>query len=331
MTRTWHSIFWLVAVSSVALGAGDRWFYDGNSSNLILAHRAWLRGDSGEVVRDVIETLKAPGGDEAVLANSLSLIEATYSPEGTLPVEANWKKLNFFKVLEIHHRRVEQQGKVTFQLEVQGDADQPEMIRQIVLARSGSEVLNKEEKKGEWAASMIPRLDIERGFYLRSAVSQTPFSEGLYRLTLVLKDGRRSDDFVVLSQLTAGASPEVTYPLPNQEITTRNPIVQWLDFRSPQYRDFEQRNSHIYVVRLESLRKEFDERIGPWWGAFMKTSFTSLRVGTRYEHGLGFGEPELRDGRYLLRLAYSETRSFGGLTLVRESVRHIPFSVNLTE
>jgi hypothetical protein len=148
-------------------------------------------------------------------------------------------------------------------------------------------------------------------------------------LKVILKDGRQSEDEIVLTQASATAGPQVIYPLPEQVLSVRNPEIRWTEFTSPEHRSFERRDSEIRVSRLESPEASFDERLGPWWGAFLKSSVSSIRFGTRYEHGIGYGEPELRDGRYLISLGYSEARRFGETILVRESIRIVPFSVRL--
>jgi len=110
-------------------------------------------------------------------------------------------------------------------------------------------------------------------------------------------------------------------------IENENSLARWNDFRSDQYQTFEKRKCHVTVIRTEADHRDINERIGPFWGAFLSPPAASIQIGTRYVHGVGYGEPELRDGRYVLIVEYSESKTFGKMALTRKSLKQVPFAV----
>jgi hypothetical protein len=179
----------------------------------------------------------------------------------------------------------------------------------------------------------------EHNFYFTSEDQAEPYGRGLYELRLEMTDGATVEGWFVVSGPGPGSVPAVLSPFSGEAFRTKNPPLRWTNYFSEYYRPFERRRGYARILRVQPDGRvgRSEDRWGFTWGIELAPPYvTAISAGQkgraggskeRREEMEGYGEKELVDGSYELRVGFQETRELGPIRLGRESVRVVPFSV----
>jgi DNA-binding response OmpR family regulator len=297
---------------------------------LVAAHDAYVRGDFAELVAAARDVLAAHRGEDWIEGNVLRLVERAFEFQ---PAGAAGPALPAgLTALEVCERRVDAGDGLTFELELRGDAALP-VVDLRVTGPDGATILDKGAGKGAFRAyheRVHVRVDRRHDFTFRSAPAPGPLAVGLYEVSVHLA-GRApvTTWFLLTPNAAASSAPVLVAPRPGEMVSEPNPTVRWDGYTSPEWRRHERSSCRLQVVRLGDVAEVGGERLGDYWGANLTPGSGAIRVGQRYRDSGGYGETDLPSGRYWLTLTCAEQHPFGGLTLVRESAKRIPFSVLL--
>jgi hypothetical protein len=146
----------------------------------------------------------------------------------------------------------------------------------------------------------------------------SPGSNGLYLVNIQVKGKPMTHGWFVMSRTQVSATPVVQSPVLNQNYKTPTPTFHWLDFKSSEYRPFEQRKRKLSVYEHSSQsstqRWSFNE--------IYPDSSESKTIGT-----LGDGATTLSPGDYSLHAGFEERWFFGEMLLGRVGTTNVPFTV----
>jgi hypothetical protein len=95
-------------------------------------------------------------------------------------------------------------------------------------------------------------------------------------------------------------------------MTTRNPVFEWEDFRSPEYKPYERRSFNLHVGRVTETAPYWE---GLWDFYLGSPNETQVVVGKDSRAK----ELKLEDGEYWVTFQYVEARAFGPLKIRRAS------------
>jgi hypothetical protein len=287
-------------------------------SNLELAQQAYLKGNFTKMAV-LLRGVLSENPPVSVQQNALALLSSAYEvSEGK--IGADWKLPTEIKKLKVVQKRVERDGKTTFSLKIAGNTISKGLIKQLQLVKYPNQVvLDKQGKVGEY--SELAETNPADGIYFEvdGENEEVPVAEGLYLINIELANGSKTNGWVILSDVVSSRSPDVYEPKSGAVITTPNPVFQYEDFVSPEYKKTEHRS--IWMGIFDVLDPNWKDVWSLYDGALPKTSVT---VGKEPDQE---GVSELKPGKYHFYLAYKEERRFGEVRLGRMSVRTVPFSV----
>jgi len=152
-------------------------------------------------------------------------------------------------------------------------------------------------------------------FVLEREVAELP-GDGVIAIHLELKDGTTSDGWVIAHASASSATPEIQTPAASSAVAGGQPLVRWAPFRSPQYLPFESRTLSVYVG---------DSAEGTAWD-FWTQNYGALAAVKIGDHGPA-AKTSLIPGAYWRNVTCGETRTFGPITLARESRTSLGFHV----
>jgi hypothetical protein len=295
----------------------------GASERLKAAHAAFLEGDYRTMTLALKDVLSVEDGDRDERANALALLERAYAALGRQPMPADWTLPAGVGALKIGVRRKEKPDGVFYNLHVSGDQAALGTVTQVQLVRFPRQVvLDRGAGLGEWEEDAAPAVGNEPPditWSLSSDNAREPPGDGLYELTLKLRDGATTAGWVILGNLIATASPHVLAPSPGATVRASGLTARWRPFRSPELRPFERRGFSIGVYATD-LGRDWE----PLWRRWSKEPETSsLEMGK----GADGTVVPITPGRRALTVLYRETRQFGPVQLRREASTLVPFTV----
>jgi hypothetical protein len=136
-------------------------------------------------------------------------------------------------------------------------------------------------------------------------------SSGLYELTGRLETGTTFSGWFVVTEPLASTTPVLTFP-EGQVFTTPTPTFSFVNYTSPEHRPFEARTLLVLINLHPTPEPPFPNVVTK---LIPDPQFSSLTIGKGPLSGVG----PLASGEYRFVLFYRESRSFGPLTIVRES------------
>lgn len=287
---------------------------------LDVAHQAYLEEDWPALTAAVKEVLLDSRVAPEARANAQSLLRAAWKRTGgRLP--AGWSLPAPVHHMNVTHVRKEEPNKLSWRLKVSGHVPVADLVTQVRLVRAPDVVvLDRRAGLGDWSVSP----EKEGGFYfeLEADDASRPVPEGAYYLEIELANGHRGGGWFPFFDMAASASPVVESPIVGAE-TGPNPTVRWHEFRSPEYRRYEDRTLGLWVMRLTPGQSP---GYTPAWTLWTnQLGMDGVTVGRHP----GADQPpmSLESGPHWMGLTFGERRRFGGLRLVRASRQSLPFQV----
>jgi hypothetical protein len=136
-------------------------------------------------------------------------------------------------------------------------------------------------------------------------------SSGLYELTGRLETGTTFNGWFVVAEHLASTTPVLTFP-EGQVFTTPTPTLSFVNYTSPEHKPFEARNLLVTINFHPGHEPPFPNVVTK---LIDDPQISSLTIGKGPLSDAG----PLASGEYRFALFYRESRSFGSLTIVRES------------
>jgi hypothetical protein len=136
-------------------------------------------------------------------------------------------------------------------------------------------------------------------------------SSGLYELTGRLETGATFGGWFVVAEPLASTTPVLNFP-EGQVFTTPTPTFSFVNYTSPEHKPFEARTLLITINLHPGHEPPFPNVVTK---LIDDPQISSLTIGKGPLSDAG----PLASGEYRFALSYRESRSFGPLTIVRES------------
>jgi hypothetical protein len=201
--------------------------------------------------------------------------------------------------------------RTEFDFGIFGILNQPGSIEQVQVIRYPNEVvLDRQAGIGDWTEG---HLDTSEPIIQFGAESQpVGQKEGLYLLNVKARGKPMVNGWFVLSRTTASASVVVRSPSPGEVYRTGAPTFRWSDFKSPEFKPFNQRKRMLGIH---------------WRGAGIHEGLwhTSEVYPNSSESDRVNG---LENGSYAFKAQFEERWFFGSLLIGRGATTEIPFSVS---
>jgi hypothetical protein len=326
MVRFLHHMLGLLLIATLARGAG---LMDGApaSSAVQAAYRAYLARDWDKVFVRVKEALEKNPQDHTQGANLLALAEQTFANAAGAAVHLGWELPPGIRSLTAgtERERLADGGRERRRIKLIVGLQEPRSITKLTLTRNPGQVLiDISASIGEWGDYHSGRFGDFLWCRRRLEVDEKP--EGLYFLKITLKSGRTLDGWFLITQGESSASPLVKSPRPG-EVLGPKPKLTFVNFRSPEYRPFENRELDVEIDQDDAGALPEETRSA--------TAFEVLLENPQLEELVVGPHPAaesprleaLSRGRYRLQLTYREQRQLGPITLTRDSSTSVPFSV----
>lgn len=280
-------------------------------------HRAYLSKDFLTMTTEIKNALLASPNDPTVQQNVFDVYKQAASMQGEAGLPVDWHIPSEIKKMKIVSRRYDGPA---YALKVQGNLINNASIEQlrVVHYSDQSVLIDKQAGIGGWMQRQSTHThDVE--YWSESHQSSSPLATGLYLINVALKDGKTVDGwFLIDDEMNPTKNPDVAIPSVGEEFQTGNPTFQWTDFRSPQYKSFEERSLWIGIYDGGSTKNE------TIWTLFITSpSLQQATIGGN----TGSGVNVLDGGQYKFGLGYAELRHFGDILLGRECTTGRMFSV----
>jgi hypothetical protein len=196
--------------------------------------------------------------------------------------------------------------------------DKGATLEQLQLIRYPSEVLiDKQSGIGEWDTGTLiggyPYISIGSG--VRDHLAK----DGLYLLNIKMPGQPLVNGWFIVSRGSSTADPSIQSPTINAT-TNRTPTLTWTDFKSPEFRLFEQRKR---VVRIHREDVEEDRQVFHQVQVYPDATQTAT-VG---QNSMPGDVSSLSPGTYSFTVNFEERWFMGGLLVGRNSYTTVPFSV----
>ena len=195
--------------------------------------------------------------------------------------------------------------------------EKPISIDQMQVIKYPNEViLDKVKKIGNWDGGNGPGDTSHFSFFTQG--QDSPMREGLYLLKLKLTGQPEVNGWFFINHADASASPVIQKPSINETFATANPTLQWLEYRSPKYSNFEQRKRTFHIS------SETDSKFDESFAVINPSDSSKLVLGkdSRWPEVKG-----LNPGDYYFTVRYEERSFFGDLLVGRSSTNGVPFRV----
>jgi len=228
------------------------------------------------------------------------------------------KGIHYLKI-RLKRRLDSESGRVRFAFRVIGEPTSLGLVRQIRLANltNGEPILDKVGKVGEYEEEVDPN-DGTNTFSFYQDWKETPPQDGAYKLLIETTQGISVEKTIVLKGLAPTAAPQVTVRMANEKIPLKNPVFEFENFRSPQYRDFEKRKLDLVVTQCTESCKDL------YHVQKQSPNVTRIVFG---DQTLGMGQAELSPGQYRVQIGFRERTQMGSLAIERESATYVPFTI----
>jgi hypothetical protein len=196
--------------------------------------------------------------------------------------------------------------------------DKGASLEQLQLIRYPSEILiDKQSGIGEWDTGTMkggfPYISIGSGVVDHSA------KDGLYLLNFKVAGQSMVNGWFIVSRGSSTADPSIQSPAINAT-AGHNPTLTWTDFKSPEFRVFEQRKRYVRVSKEDT-----DSSRSVWSLSQVYPDATqSVTVGQDVTRG---NVTSLSEGNYSLQVNFEERWFMGSLLVGRNSYTAVPFSV----
>lgn len=313
--RARQALVGVTIVSSTALGAP--WLSPGGqaTSPLERAEEAFLDKDFLSMNKSLHEALTAPDSDASAMQAASELLDKAYdATRGHLP--SDWHLPPGLTSLDFKVNRRESGDGVVFSYQLGGDIVSVDTIKQLQLVRYPSElILDLAANVGTWETSPDGN-----GFsfdFQTKRQTQKPPADGLYTLSIELKDGTRTEGWFIATNMVSSASPRLSSPTAGATVNTPNPLMQWDEFQSPEHRPYE----HCKIVAHVSVQNQANDL----WSLYSNdTAMTSAIIG---RDPAGNAQLQLADNSYWVLLGLLETKHFGDVRLARGSRTGLGMSV----
>lgn len=308
-----------VLVAATAFAQADGWPSNPTApESLSAAHAAYLDGNLQLMFQQLRITLEEHQDDDAIRANALALLQEAYAGNrGRVP--SDWKLPGDITALRLGVVRRARTDVVEYTVRLAGDMRRHGVITQLQLMRHPHEVIvDKQAGIGEWEETDGENGGVE--FELSAPCMPLAIPDGLYRITMVLHDGTRTEGHIILSDVVATQAPRVLSPSPGERVAAGPLSFRWQDFRSPEYKPFEYRGLWMAVARMDPPLYDWQQQ----WSTYVHQPALDSVVIDRDAAGR---ELKLRDGRYVFVLNYSEAKHQGDISIRRQSVTTTPFHV----
>ena len=278
------------------------------------AHQAYLDGDYlalGERVRDVLLDARS---SVLVKENAFALLDKAYEfQKGQLPsrsvLPSGMDGVKYGVV------RGMSQQRPFYRVYLYGRMKDAAQVRNLSVRLLPDEPL-LDTTTGPAQLSVKPEgsSGLQR-FVLEREVAELP-RDGVLAVHFEMQDGTTSDSWFIAHAAASSATPEIQSPGPSSAIAAGHPLVQWTPFRSPEYLPFERRTLSVYVG---------DSAEGTAWDYWTQDhgELGAVKIG---DHPPA-ARTSLLPGDYWLNVTCGETRSFGPITLARESRTSLGFHV----
>jgi hypothetical protein len=190
-------------------------------------------------------------------------------------------------------------------------------VEQVQLIRYPNEIIiDKQSNIGECKdGSLADAPYISCG----SDTPNLPGSDGLYLLNIQVKGKPMTHGWFVMSRTQVSATPVVQVPVLNQNYKTSTPTFHWLDFKSSEYRGFEQRKRQLSVFEHSSH------------SSTQRWSFYEIDPDSSESKTIGVsgatGATSLLPGNYSFHAGFEERWFFGSMLLGRVGTTNVPFTV----
>lgn len=298
-----------------AAAAGEFTGSSGGSSRLDNVHKAFLAKDFTKMAGEMKKTLLAAPNDSLTKENIFGVYRKAAELQGSAGLPADWKLPSEIKRMKVVARRNEGQF---YSIKVQGNLVTTASIEQLQVTRfaDNAVMIDKSAGVGGWFEKPS-ELTHDREYWSESRKTSSPPATGLYLIKVALKSGKTVDGWFILDdQMIPSATPEITSPAVEESLRTVNPTFKWIDFRSPQYKPYEQRSMWVAVYNYGSFET--------LWSLFQKTPSSQEATVSRRD---GNGVDELNEGHYRVTVSYSEMHRFGDLVIGREATTNRNFSI----
>jgi hypothetical protein len=276
------------------------------------AHQAYLDGDYlalGERVRDVLLDARS---SELVKENAYALLDKAYEVQkGHLPsrstLPAGMEGVKYGVV------RGASQQRPYYRVYLYGRMKDASQVRNLAVRILPDEPL-LDSITGPAQLSVKPEgsSGLQR-FVLEREVPELP-RDGVLSLHFEMQDGTTSDSWFITHSAGSSATPEIQSPGSSSAVAAGHPLVSWTPFHSPEYLPFERRTLSVYVG---------DSAEGTAWD-FWTQDYGDLAAVKIGDHPPA-ARTSLVPGDYWLNVTCGETRSFGPITLARESRSSLGF------
>ena len=304
----------------VAAQAAGFFEFSSTPTEVQLAYESFYRGNYEKMCDQIKTALMAYPNDLAIKQNLMELYDRALAVRGKVGINAGLKLPSSIKYMTVGIRKRLVLGRdvVKYQVTSAVDfmkGDELEQLR--IVAFPNQVVLDKKGKVGEFDEMALGADQMSA--YGSTIAGQEPAQEGLYLVDVKMKSGENTSGYFFVSKMTASDSPEVLNPLPDAEFSAGRPQFTWRDFVSKEYQSYEKRRLGIRVSTYET-----GDDLWAYNGEVIQNTKMEYGVPTEeYPQGV----PPLSAGKYTFRVVYREKHVSGDLSLARESVTIVPFSV----
>jgi hypothetical protein len=196
--------------------------------------------------------------------------------------------------------------------------DKGASLEQLQLIRYPSEILiDKQSGIGEFGTGKMqggfPYVSIDCG------TDDHVAKDGLYLLNIKAAGQPMVNGWFILSNGSPTMDPSIQSPTVNATVG-HNPTLSWMDFKSPEFRGFEQRKR---VVRVNKEKADSSKSVFNFTQVYPDET-QSITVGDDLSPG---NVSSLGEGNYSLGVNFEERWFMGSLLVGRNSYTTVPFSV----
>jgi hypothetical protein len=294
-----------VFASVTTEAAPNRFFVDPSfPSEVQAAHELYYQGKFDAMALEIKAALLKYPNDDAIRRDLLSLFDSSYelrgngaiSPDWKLPKGVTWMSAAFKKRMNSTTGVIRHRFAMSINFAAGSD------VEQVRVVRYPNQVLI-DKQAGIGRVDYADEPNNERNIWVASPNQHDPVGDGLFLFDLKMSGGETLHGWFIGSRTTPSDSPEVLSPTPNQIVTDAQPTFSWKNYVSSDYRNYEVRRVFV-AASLANANDDAYQRMS----SSKETPPTSIQV-----------DKPLVSGDSVMRVSYRERRTFGPLTLSRES------------